>query len=112
MALQKKVRKSFEDPNEVRYQFENEGQVLTGYYVGREEFTANGDELTKHKVKPTDTEAKTISFLGNSVLNDLLTDEDVGTWIEITCLGKKTSKNGRRYMNFDVASDPDKRITA
>ncbi len=112
MALQKRAKKAFDDPNETRFQFTTPGDVAEGYYVGKEEFTANGDDLTKFKIKHGVNDPKTITFLGNTVLQDLITDEDEGTWIQVTYIGLKKSKKGREYKDFEVATDPDKRLTA
>jgi hypothetical protein len=110
MALQKKTRKAFEDPNETRFQFDTEGDVAAGYYLGAETFTANGDELTKHRVQTED--GKTVSFLGNYMLNSDLSEQDVGYWIQITYEGQKKSKKGRMFNSFDIQIDPEKRLSA
>lgn len=84
------------------FKFENPGTTLTGVYVGRSDYQGDWGPTIKHQVK---TEAGLKVIFGSKVLNDLLTDAELGKLIRITQVKSKPSKKGNPTKMYEVDVD-------
>ncbi len=86
------------------FKFENPGTTLTGVYVGRSEFQGDWGPTIKHQIK---TEAGLKVVFGSKVLNDLLTDGELGKLVRITQVKSKPSKKGNPTKMYEIDVDDE-----
>ncbi len=89
-----------------KFKFENKGDKLAGYYIGRDTITINGKPVTKHTFQKDD--GSMVAPLGNFKLDELLSKVTPGAWTEVEFTGVQKLKTGKTLKGFRVASDDER----
>jgi hypothetical protein len=81
----------------------DEEKELVGIYVQKKEHQGDFDS-TKIYIKKENGEV--VNFFANSVLDDRMTQIQLGDTVKIVYMGKKKSKTGRMFKDWEVFSKP------
>lgn len=86
------------------FKFEEEGQQLTGIYLGSDDFAGDFAPTKKHLFK-TEEGIKTV--IGQSHLINLLQNVAVGSLVRVTFEGKKKGKKGNPMNVYGIEIDDE-----
>lgn len=83
-----------------KFKFENEGDALTGHYLGSDVIEINGDPATKHTFKISD--GTLVSPLGSADLDRQLADVPAGMLTRVTYKGKQDRHSKKHNKKFKM----------
>lgn len=97
---------AFQDVQESgAHKFENQGDKLTGYYIGHVDFEGKYGPTTKYCFVTVDGERKDI--IGQKFLKGILPNATPGLMTEVTFTGYKPSGKGNPTKTYKVRQDKD-----
>lgn len=90
-----------------KFKFENEGQVLEGYYLGDDTFNIKGKEVVRHTFQ---VKGEITSTLGSYQLDEILGKVTPGQMVRLTYKGKKQTGKGNTVKTFKLEVDASNTI--
>ena len=86
------------DGNRLIFNFENVGDTIEGVLIG-----ARPSGRFENTCYDIDNDDGNFTVFGTAVLNNRLSEKDVGKTVRIKYKGESTSKSGQNYKDFEVA---------
>jgi hypothetical protein len=98
------AERKFKDITADFYKFEKIGDVLEGTLVSKDSqgFTRAGQTNDVGKYVLENEAGERISFLGGTVIDQTLSDVNVGSYVRLTFLGTKPTTQGQNLKDFTI----------
>jgi hypothetical protein len=101
MAFKRISKNGFEGD---RFQFDEPGTELLGYFLGTTTIPINGKDVNRHSFK---TASGVVSTLGSANLDDGLADAVQGVMTRVVFEEMTRTKKGNKFKRFTVEQDAD-----